>query len=362
MNFEELITRVNNEEVDKREVIDDIVAKIDINETNFNVWVDKVFSEDVDKFDMSKLPYLIDELYQGNNKFKFMLCCMLIEVTCDKLEFITNLEDYQLFEVKFETLLNTLVTVYDYVDNGIANCMALILLNNDPKLTRLNDEQKNTLVCATKRKLNDILDYLHTEDINPLVYKDLEVIVDLACYLNNSDINDLISKIDELENNEDADIFIIKYKLINNMDLIDSKLNRLKIDNERVFTLYHIMEELGVQNKYLADVPQEAIARSDMVRWLSYPTELGSAPDKIELLGEFTFNNQKCYAYKYMKEGFTKEGELLGVSGGYPFDKVTATPSGYTFSKFENVEDDWNKQALELVKFIYDYWVERSKK
>ena len=41
----------------------------------------------------------------------------------------------------------------------------------------------------------------------------------------------------------------------------------------------------------------------DMIRWLSYPNELGSEPDMIELLGEFIFNNLKCYAYKFKKDG-----------------------------------------------------------
>ena len=41
-----------------------------------------------------------------------------------------------------------------------------------------------------------------------------------------------------------------------------------------------------------------------MIRWLKCPTELGGIPDKIELLGEFTYNNTKCFAYKFSKSNF----------------------------------------------------------
>lgn len=55
-----------------------------------------------------------------------------------------------------------------------------------------------------------------------------------------------------------------------------------------------------------------------MIKWLKYPTELGTSPDKIELIGEFIFNNTRCFAYKFSKENFKITGDLLGVAGGLP--------------------------------------------
>ncbi len=120
------------------------------------------------------------------------------------------------------------------------------------------------------------------------------------------------------------------------------------------------MEKLKVNNKYLNDLSQETIAKSDMIRWLSYPTELGSKPDTIELLGSFVFNNTKCFAFSFSKENFSIKGTLIGVSGGYPMDYISSVTCGYTFSKFEVLSEDWNAQALELVNFISDYWKNRK--
>lgn len=359
MDFSKLIERVNGINPDDKNSIIDIVNNIDINEDNFDQWADSIFSDKINLFDMGKLPYIIDELYKTNDKLKFMLCCMLLESTCDKLDFITNLEKYPLFVNKFEVLVNTLTTVYEHVDNGIANCVSLIIINNDPKFNYFDDEMKDRIINATKRKLKDILNYLKKQDINPLVYEDLEVIVDMSCYLNDKEISSIIDEIDHLGKNGNADIFIIKYKAINNMKISDEKLKMLKQDSERLWLLYSIMEKLNINNIYLNDVSQESIAKSNMIRWLKYPTELGGNPDKIELLGEFIYNNTKCFAYKFSKNDFKISGDLLGVSGGFPLDKISSITSGYTFSKFENVSDDWKKQSNELVEFIFNCWKNR---
>lgn len=360
MDFSKLIERVNVINPDDKNSIIDIVNNIDINEDNFDQWVDSIFSDKINLFDMGKLPYIIDELYKTNDKLKFMLCCMLLESTCDKLDFITNLEKYPLFVAKFEVLVNTLTTVYEHVDNGIANCVSLIIINNDPKFNYFDDDMKDRIINATKRKLKDILNYLKKQNINSLVYEDLEVIVDMSCYLNDKEISNIIDQIDHLGKNENADIFIMKYKVINNMKISDKKLKMLKQDSERLWLLYNIMEKLNINNIYLNDVSQESIAKSNMIKWLKYPTELGGNPDKIELLGEFIYNNTKCFAYKFSKNNFKISGDLLGVSGGFPLDKISSITSGYTFSKFENVSDDWEKQSNELVEFIVNCWKNRA--
>ena len=56
------------------------------------------------------------------------------------------------------------------------------------------------------------------------------------------------------------------------------------------------------------------------------------------------------------KNDFKISGDLLGVSGGFPLGKISSITSGFTFSKFENLSADWEKQAKELVEFISNHW------
>lgn len=357
MNFLELVEKTNELDVNSKQEITNIVNNIAIDEKNFDEWLNNIFSDKINLFDMSKLPYIIDELYRSNDKFYFMLCRMLLESTCDKLKFITNLENYPLYAAKFETIKKTLVSVYEYVYNDVATCMALIILNNDPEFKRFDEELKERLINATVKKLDEIINYIknNTNKINPLVYDDLEIIIDLACYLKSQEINKRVDEIDNLLTDNKMDIFIIKYKIINNLTPIESKIDRIKKDEENLITLYRIMEKLKVNNKYLSDVTQEMIAKSDMIKWLIYPTELGSKPDKIELLGNFIFNDTKCFAFSFSKENFKENSTLLGISGGYPIDNISSNTCGYTFSKFDKLSDNWKNQALELATFISKY-------
>ena len=51
---------------------------------------------------------------------------------------------------------------------------------------------------------------------------------------------------------------------------------------------------------------------------------------------------------------------MLGVVGGYEKNKITTNDTGWTFSKFDLLEDDYMKQAFKLVEFMNDLWEERS--
>ena len=352
LNFFELVDSVNN--CTDRNEFSFLADSIDIDGENFNLWVDSVFSDNIDSFDMGKLPFLIDELYKSDDNFKFMLCCMLLEAACDKLFFVTNLEDYSLSYEKFKVIANTLVTIYDIVDNEVANCMALIIVNSDPKFEFFDDEQKQVLIEATRRKLHAIYKYLKTDEINPDVFMDLEIIVDLACYMNDNEINRTVDFIDKLGFNDVADMFIIKYKIINGFDISNDKINYvIDLDEGNLCILYEIMEDASIADKYLSNISQEMIAKSNMIRWLQYPTELGSTPDKIELLGEILLNNDRFFVYKFLKSSFKIKDWMVGISGGFVANSISSKNSGYTFSKFE-VVGDWESQARDIISLISD--------
>lgn len=102
MDFNELINQINNLDTNNKSESENIVTALNVNVDNFEQWIDNIFSDRVDMFDMKKLPYLIDELYKTEDKVKFMLYCRLLEATCNRLDFVTNLEKYPLFSAKFE--------------------------------------------------------------------------------------------------------------------------------------------------------------------------------------------------------------------------------------------------------------------
>lgn len=358
MNFEKLKEKINNLNCESKEELKSFEENLDITLDNFNELVEDIFSDKIKELDLNKVPYIIDQLYQSNDKLKFMLCCILIESTCFDIPFITNLENYPLFRAKYETLKNTLITVYETVDNGISNCMALIILNNDPKFELLIKEEKDRLINATNRKLKDIIQYLkNSKNINSNVYGDLEVIIDLASYMNNKKITQQIEELTLLPLDFACHLFIAKYKLINKIPIKIEEIDKLLKDKKEIDRVVSIFESNNALNLLpLSQITQEEIAKSAMINWLKYPTELGEEPDNIGLLGTLDLNDEIVYVYKFKSHIFKDKGYMVGISGGYEKDKITSISTGLTFSQFEKLENDFMKQAKKLVEFIKDYW------
>ena len=278
------------------------------------------------------------------------------------LPFITNLENYPISQEKLLIFKYPLIKVYETVDNGIANCMDLIVLNNDPNLELFDENDKKIMCNASIRKLNCIIDYFEkTEDINISVYNDLELIIDLAIYLKSSEINTLIEKLSNYELNFECKLFILKYKIINNMKINNNVITELLSNKDKINKLVNVLERIDALNLLpIDDIKQDEIARAEMINWLEYPTELGKKPDSIELLGKFDYNGYDCYAYKFKSNDFRIKDYMLGVVGGYEKNKITTNDTGWTFSKFDLLEDDYMKQAFKLVEFMNDLWEERS--
>jgi hypothetical protein len=360
MNYKQFENELEKLNIEDKEEINKFIEKIDINKDNFNDWVENLFENKHSELNLGKLPYVIDSLYQTEDRLLFMLCCMLIEATCEDIPFITPLENYRLFEAKFIELKHTLVDVYYHVDNGIANCMALIILNNDPELRYFNEEEKNILIEATIRKLNDIKNYIdNNKDIHESVYNDLEVIIDLSSYLKNQEISNLVVKLSSYKLNYSAHLFIIKYKLINEIEInnLDKMLENLD-EIERLVSIYEKCNKIDLLP--LDKITQESIAKSNMMRWLEYPTELGKMPESIELLDEFEVDGLSCYAYKFKDSTFKIKDYMIGVSGGYEKGKITARDTGWTFSNFELVNDDYIEQAKNMINQIKEYWESKT--
>lgn len=107
--FFRLREQINNSK--NQDEINKIVSELVINVEDIDDWIDKIFSKEIEEFDFNKVPYLLDSLYRENNKIKFMLFCMFLEATFEKIPFITNLENIPIFKEKLELLEHTLVTV-----------------------------------------------------------------------------------------------------------------------------------------------------------------------------------------------------------------------------------------------------------
>lgn len=91
---------------------------------------------------------------------------------------------------------------------------------------------------------------------------------------------------------------------------------------------------------------QAALAESDMVRWLTFPTELGRPPHEIELVDVVTARSGEgeeadFYVFRFREE--SGSDWLAGVAGPYPVDVPPQTHGYGTFSGFE----PWGERTAE---------------
>ena len=91
----------------------------------------------------------------------------------------------------------------------------------------------------------------------------------------------------------------------------------------------------------------EYLAKSDLIHWLTYPTELGKTPDEIVLMGDVNIKGERYYIFKYKSDSDNlsddlKNEWLIGWSSA----------DGGTFSSFDRLSDYEQKKPEKTLKVI----------
>jgi hypothetical protein len=131
--------------------------------------------------------------------------------------------------------------------------------------------------------------------------------------------------------------------------------------------LYRKLAELQALEYYPDEyLTQSALAESDMVNWLMYPTELGRPPDEIELGKVVAVDTESddgrllYFVFRFRNfepDWAAKNGWMAGVSG--PFlerDAPSPTPYSGTFSAFEAWDSRSPEEHLGEIDSILEQW------
>lgn len=106
-------------------------------------------------------------------------------------------------------------------------------------------------------------------------------------------------------------------------------------------------EQLNFQDK-----KEEAV--NIMIGWLSHENELGKAPAKIEVAGEFEYDDNHYYILKF-KENICSKWQVA-VCG---FDE-DGEECGHTFSEFEPYDPKTaQEKCIAMIEYLKEYWKSR---
>lgn len=180
VEFNKFKKNIDNLNIDEKEQVKELVIKINVDDTNFNNWVENIFSENINQLDMNKLPYVIDELYQSND----------IENINENLHIVSgNALDYDDFK-KCEKYFNP------------NNELAII---NEGLLRYLTFEEKKDVATNIYNMLKKYNGVWITCDVTPkaIIQKQNETIpnynFDVSTITSRNDLNDRFDDIEHIK-------------------------------------------------------------------------------------------------------------------------------------------------------------------
>ena len=264
-------------------------------------------------------PAEIDEMNLNNIK---TLMAMV-----DKESFVENAIDniFKNNQNDKETVNQLLASVIPLKDEFQKGQIYQGLLHYQDGISKLPLDSKMLFADYISSELKRYLD----TPLDDTIVNNLEFACDVAKYFINDTIISLLNDILKLEQNNVS--FYAVATLLNADQTVPSNVIE-SLANDIVYAnmTYGILKQYGLQSLFPAELSNsEYLAKSDLVHWLTYPTELGKKPDQIEYLGKVK-KKEEYYIFRYMSDSDNLEDDrknqwLIGWSND----------EGGTFSDFD---------------------------
>ena len=183
-------------------------------------------------------------------------------------------------------------------------------------------------------------------DLNEEMLNSLEIASDVAQYFATDAI---LASLQSLLKIENADIryYAIRSLLAAKQEIPTEIITSLANDIVYADMTYAILKMHGKTDLFPAELAnEEYLAKSDLVHWLTYPTELGKEPDKIEYLGKV----KKKEIYHIFR--YTSDSDNLGEDLKGKWLIGWSNNEGGTFSNFDLYSDFEQKTVEKTLKVI----------
>ena len=196
-------------------------------------------------------------------------------------------------------------------------------------------------------------DYIHSElkrylssEKNEEILNNLEIISDVAKYFISDDIVIQLKEVLKLGVSR-INYYALETLLDVGTDVPIETIIALANDLEYADLTYAILNKYGKSSMFPSELAtEEYLAKSNLVHWLTYPTELGKQPDQIEYLCKVK-KKEFYHIFRYTSDSENLGDELKGkwLIGWSNHD-------GGTFSNFDRYEDYEQKTLEKTLKLI----------
>ena len=219
----------------------------------------------------------------------------------------------------------------------------------------VNRLSRNARAVLVKYAVSELSRYAEEQKEGTLSkdgYANLEFICDAASYFMShaSPDPELVRLIADLLSLQDAAIgyYALSALLKAKYEVSDEVISFLAHDLTVADMTYHLLKKHGMTDRFPAELRDPAyLAKSNMVRWLVYPTELGKEPDAIELLGVTKKKGETFHIFRFKSDSDNLGDDfkgvwLIGWSGN----------DGGTFSNFDRYADYEKKTPEKTARYI----------
>lgn len=216
------------------------------------------------------------------------------------------------------------------------------LLHYQQNIKRLPDDAKALL---TDYFVAEMTRYLETP-VGEDTLNNLELACDVCRYFLNADLLALLQKATKLQK-ASVRFYALSTLLEAGEQASPDIIEALANNAEYAALTYAVLKDHGLTTLFPAHLATpEYLAKSDMIRWLLYPTELGQMPDEIEYLGKVK-KKEVYHIFRFRSNSDTLDDESKGKwLIGWSSDE------GGTFSNFDLYETFEQKTLEKTLKNI----------
>lgn len=260
-----------------------------------------------------------------------------IETTLDSI-----FEHPTITEVDINRLL---YWVQQTTDEYQKSMLFLGLVNHQNDMSKLDSNAKKVMADYIAAEICRLM-ACDRED----TWNTLELIADASKHFVQNNVISALQDLMKLGHNH-INVYAVDTLCGMGLDIPQPVIDALAMDLEYADTTYGILQRRGKADQFPVEcATEEYLAKSDLVRWLTYPTELGKVPDEIVYIGKIKqlFKKEVFHVFKYRSDSDALEDELknkwlVGWSSN----------EGGTFSNFDEFapfEQESTEKTLKMIK------------
>ena len=175
------------------------------------------------------------------------------------------------------------------------------------EITKLDTDAKLLMTDYLASELRRLME-LDTADARNA----LELLADICKYFDDARMIAALTDLLQLGHNH-INFYAVDSLFTLGADVPQSVIHALAQDLEYAKLTYGVMQRHGKTDLFPAGcTTEEYLAKSDLVHWLTFPTELGKAPDEIVYIGRIKqlFKKEVFHVFKFRSDSDTLDEDL----------------------------------------------------